>query len=82
MRPRFFPLVLIGVGTAALLANLGVLPAEALRETAFTFWPLILIAVGLMALFGRHHCGAHREARCRAQPDTASSVTSPDTLSR
>lgn len=74
MRPRLFPFVLIGVGSAALLANLGVLPAEALREAASMGWPVILIAVGVAALFGRGHCGKHRDARCRAHPPASGSV--------
>ncbi|MBT0961208.1 LiaI-LiaF-like domain-containing protein [Denitromonas iodatirespirans] len=83
MRPRLFPFLLIGVGTVFLLANLGVLPAQALREAVATFWPLILIALGVAALFGRHrHCGRHRAARCGTQTSETPPAMPADTLAK
>jgi hypothetical protein len=48
MRPRSRTgaYILILVGTAFLLVNLGVLPVAELRELLAKWWPLILIAVG------------------------------------
>jgi hypothetical protein len=81
MRPRIFPFILIGVGTTALLANLGVLPAEVIREAVSMGWPLVLIAVGVAALFGRQaHCGRHRDARRCAQSSGAEVV--PETVAK
>ncbi len=43
----FWPVFLILVGTAILLVNLGVLPAETWR-----FWPILIILPGLLKLSG------------------------------
>jgi hypothetical protein len=52
MRPRSqsgaFILILIGV--AFLLVNLGVLPIRDLAHLLATWWPLILIAIGVWQL--------------------------------
>ncbi len=64
VRMRAFPLLLIVIGTLFLLANLGVLPAAAVREMFSTWWPLIPIGVGIVALSGRHgscHMGRMRK---------------------
>ncbi len=50
-RSLFWPVVLIGVGTIWLLANLNVIPAGGLWILA-RFWPLLLIWIGLDILFG------------------------------
>lgn len=46
------PLVLIGVGVAFLLANLGYLPPISIRALA-DVWPIALILVGIEVLLGR-----------------------------
>lgn len=66
---RVIPLLLIGIGTLFLLANLGVLPAAAVREMFSTWWPLIPIGAGIVALSGRH--GACRMRRLRNADDSA-----------
>jgi Domain of unknown function (DUF5668) len=44
-RSLVLPLVLIGIGVVALLANVGVLSADAIDRTV-SLWPLILVLVG------------------------------------
>ncbi len=57
-RPRwrppsiFWPMVLIGVGAALLLSNLGYLPWSA-WNVLWRLWPLLLVALGIELLIGR-----------------------------
>lgn len=46
------PLILIGVGVAFLLANLGYLPPISIRALA-DMWPIVLILIGIEVLLGR-----------------------------
>jgi hypothetical protein len=46
------PLILIGLGVAFLLSNLGLLSVD-VWEALLRLWPILLIAVGLDILFGR-----------------------------
>lgn len=66
---RVIPLLLIGIGTLFLLANLGVLPAAAVREMFATWWPLIPIGAGTVALSGRS--GGCRMRRVRQEDRNA-----------
>ena len=72
VRARLFPLLLIALGTLFLLANLGVLPLDGVREMFSTWWPLIPIGVGVAALSGRHGGGGCRMRRMRASEQRAS----------
>jgi hypothetical protein len=49
-RPLFWPVVLIGIGVAALLFNTGWLDWDKVAQV-FRFWPLLLIAIGLGIMF-------------------------------
>jgi Domain of unknown function (DUF5668) len=49
-RPLFWPVVLIGIGVAALLFNTGWLDWDRVAQV-FRFWPLLLIALGLGIMF-------------------------------
>ena len=71
-RVRLIPLLLIASGTLFLLANLGVLPSEAMREFFATWWPLIPMGIGVVALSGRHGGGGCRMRRIREreQPES------------
>ena len=71
VRMRLFPLLLIALGTLFLLANLGVLPLDGVREMFSTWWPLIPIGVGV-ALSVRHGGGGCRMRRMRASEQRAS----------
>jgi hypothetical protein len=51
-RSLFWPLLLIGIGVIALLANFGVL-TRANIVVLFRLWPLLLILIGIDILFGR-----------------------------
>jgi hypothetical protein len=51
-RSLFWPILLIGVGTIWLLANLGILPDISWRFL-LRLWPLVLIIIGLDILIGR-----------------------------
>lgn len=51
-RSLFWPMILIGVGTAWLLYNAGIFTTEHL-SVIFKLWPLLLVAIGLDLLFGR-----------------------------
>src|ERR1700694_803896 len=44
-RSLVLPLILIGIGVVALLANVGVLSVDAIDRTV-SLWPLILVLVG------------------------------------
>lgn len=46
------PLILIGLGVALLLANLGYLPPISIRAIA-DVWPIVLILIGIEVLLGR-----------------------------
>lgn len=48
----FWPIILIGVGVIALLANLGVITGNP-WPIILNLWPVILIVIGLDILFGR-----------------------------
>lgn len=47
-----FPLILVGVGIAFLLGNLGYVPPISVRAVA-SLWPLILVLVGIEIIFAR-----------------------------
>jgi hypothetical protein len=51
-RSFFWPIVLIGLGTIMLLANLGLIPMPSMRMLV-RLWPLALIILGLDLLIGR-----------------------------
>lgn len=51
-RGVFWPLVLIGIGVVALLANYGLLPAFSVTAL-LGLWPLLLILLGIDIAFGR-----------------------------
>jgi len=51
-RSLFWPIILIGLGTLWLLANLGILPDINWRFF-LRLWPLILVIIGLDIIFGR-----------------------------
>lgn len=51
-RSLFWPMILIGVGTAWLLYNIGIFSSENIA-VAFRLWPLFLIIAGADLLFGR-----------------------------
>lgn len=48
----FWPMILIGVGTAWFLVNIGVFTAANIA-VALQLWPLLLIVIGIDILFGR-----------------------------
>jgi len=48
----FWPMLLIGVGTAWLLTNIGVFTGENI-SVLFQLWPLLLIFIGIDLIFGR-----------------------------
>jgi hypothetical protein len=48
----FWPMILIGVGTAWLLVNIGIFTAENI-SVALQLWPLLLIVIGIDIIFGR-----------------------------
>lgn len=48
--------ILIGIGTIFLLANLDLIDRETLRQL-WKFWPLILIVLGIRLLMRKEHCG-------------------------
>jgi hypothetical protein len=48
----FFPLLLIAIGVAFLLNNLGVIPGD-FWGTLFQLWPVILIVIGLDSIYRR-----------------------------
>jgi Domain of unknown function (DUF5668) len=52
LRSLVLPLILIGIGVVALLANLGVLSADAIERTV-SLWPLILVLVGAELILHR-----------------------------
>lgn len=56
-RGVFWPLLLIVVGGALLLANLQLIPALSVRSL-FTLWPLILILIGIDIALGRRYPAA------------------------
>ncbi len=78
MRFRLFPTALIVLGVTLLLANLGIVPKEELREFFHTWWPLLLVALGAAMLMrprgacGHRRCGPHR----REAPDEVDAVRS------
>jgi Na+-transporting NADH:ubiquinone oxidoreductase subunit NqrB len=49
-RPRTGAFILILIGFAFLLINLGILPVAELRTLLAKWWPLILIAIGAWLL--------------------------------
>ncbi len=51
-RSLFWPMLLIGVGTAWLLFNIGVFTGENIA-VIFQLWPLFLIGIGVDLIFGR-----------------------------
>ena len=55
-RSLFWPIVLIGIGVIALLANMGALDRENLL-VLFRLWPLLLILIGIDIMFGRRAPG-------------------------
>lgn len=72
MRHRIFPFVLIAVGSLFLLANLGLLPREELRQFFATWWPLAPLVVGILLLRrpGGHDAGRRcgRDDEVKARP--------------
>ncbi len=53
-RSLFWPILLIGVGFAWLLGNLGVIPWQNFYSLG-RLWPLLLVIIGLDILFGRRN---------------------------
>ncbi len=51
-RSLFWPIVLIGIGVVALLANAGALSRENI-SVLFRLWPVLLILIGIDIMFGR-----------------------------
>lgn len=68
MRFRLFPAILIVLGVAFLMGNLGIVPKEELRQFFHTWWPLLLVGVGsVMILRPRGSC---HHGRCGSRQST------------
>ncbi|MFV0437657.1 MAG: LiaI-LiaF-like domain-containing protein [Desulfopila sp.] len=50
MQKSIGPILLIAVGTALLLSNLGYIRIGMLKEIAREWWPALLIVIGLLQL--------------------------------